>query len=214
MNYTDIDDVLQNVRQIIRGCPPVTLRRAFMRAAREWCQQTQWLRMTVAGATTANTQIYTLGSDADLDISALRAISVTDSAGGASGLAPTDSTTWNPNLSNGLPRRYCYVPEGQFALNPTPDKVYALSIGLIVIPKETTRNVPSSILVKYSNDIEAGALAYLLTIPGQPWTDLPRGEREARAFQAGIANGKTDAQRAYNTGSMRARSRPFLVGSR
>lgn len=212
MNLVSIDDQLTNVAQIVRKAPKITLRRAYMRAFREWCQQTQWLRVTIPGATVANVKIYGMGTDPNLDIIAIRAMSAVQN-GTTWGLAPSDSTQWNPNLKPAFPRRYCYVPEGSFALDATPDQVYTLSISVVVIPKETASQIPADPLVKYSNDIEAGALGYLYSIPGQPWTAEQLVAGSMRDFQMGIANGKADVQRSYNTGSQRVRPRPFMLGS-
>lgn len=213
MNLVSIDDQLVNVAQIVRKAPKITLRRAYMRAFREWCQQTQWLRISIDGVTEANTKIYGLGTDPNLDIMGIRAMSAVQN-GTTFGVGPGDSTQWNPNLTPGFPRQYCYVPEGSFALQPTPNAVYTLTISAIVAPKETASQIPADPLVKYSNDIEAGALGYLLAIPGQPWTDENAAQRYMRDFQMGIANGKAEVQRSYNTGSQRARPRPFIVGTR
>lgn len=213
--FAPIDDYLANVRQIVRKAPSITVRRAYMRALREWCQQTQWLRVALPGFTTADTKIYTLGTDEALDVVGIRAASVTETVGGrsqTSGLLPSDSTQWNADVQNALPRRYCYVPESKFALDPTPNATYDLLITLVVVPRESATQVPVDPLVKYSNNIEAGALAYLLSIPDQPWTDPAAALRYAREFAVGIANGKAEVQRSFNTGSMRVRSRPFLAG--
>lgn len=215
MNFTSVDDVLTNVRQIVRKCPNPTLRRAYTRAMREWCHQTQWLRITLGGETLPDEPVYTLGTDPDLDVMAIRAMSITRTLPTPyiKALAPGDSTTWNPNAQHTLPRQYCYVPEGRFALYPVPDAIYPLTIGVIVSSKESATagaTVPSAVLTKYSNDIEAGALAYLLAIPGEPWTDLRNAGVYDRMFRTSIANGKNEVQRAYNTGSMRVRPRPFV----
>jgi hypothetical protein len=215
VNLVALDDQLINVAQIVRKAPKITLRRAYTRALREWCQQTQWLRITIPGTTVADVKTYGLGTDPNLDIIGIRAMSGVQN-GTTFGLGPSDSSQWNPNLTPSFPRSYCYMPEGGFALQPTPDKVYTLSISAIVTPKETSAaaQIPADPLVKYSNDIEAGALAYLLAIPGQPWTDLAAAARYSRDFASAIANGKAEVQRSYNTGSQRARPRPFLVGPR
>jgi hypothetical protein len=212
VNFVSVNDQLVNIAQIVRKAPNITLRRAYVRAMREWCQQTQWLRMTVLGATMASIKDYSLGTDANLDLIGIRAMSGVQN-GTTWGMSPTDSSQWNPNSTPAFPRQYCYVPEGNFALEPTPDQVYTLTISVIVTPKETATQVPADPLVKYSNDIESGALAYLLNIPGQPWTDEAAAARYMREFTSGIANGKAEVQRSYNTGSQRVRPRPFLTGS-
>lgn len=212
MTTVALDTVLTNVRQIARKCPNITLRRAYTRAMREWCQQTQWLRITLTGSTIVDQKVYTLGTDPNLDIVGIRAVSITDAAGYVYGLGTSDSTLWNPNAQSSRPRRYCYLPEGQFALDATPDLVYALTVSIIVVPKETPAadaTVPAEPLVKYSNDFEAGALAFLLAIPGEPWSNPAVAQGYARAFQVSINNARAEVQRAFNTGTVRVRPRPF-----
>ena len=218
MQMVDVNDYLANVAQIVRKCPTVTLRHAYMRAFREWCQQTQWLKTNVPGATVANQSQYSLGNDPDLDIVGIyamqAALATTASAAGPSiwYLPPSDSSNWNPNVQAEQPTRYCYIPEAQFALYPTPDQVYTLAVTVILAPNEAAVNVPLAPLVKYSNDIEAGALAYLYEIPGQSWTNVAQADKKQRAFQSGISNGKAETQRNYNTGAQRANPRPFGGG--
>jgi hypothetical protein len=109
------------------------------------------------------------------------------------------------------PTQYQYVPEAQFAIWPAPSSVIDLVVTAIVTPKEGAVNVPLAPLQKYSNDIEAGALAYLLMIPGMPWSNPGAAQLYKREFSAGISNGKAEAQRGYNTGPGRARPRQFVT---
>ena len=214
----DVNDYLANVAQVARKCPTVTLRHAYMRAFREWCQQTQWLRTNIPGVTTENIAQYSLGDDPQLDIIGIFAMSASLPTGAAAAgpsiwyLPPGDSSNWNPNVQPEQPTRYCYIPEAQFALYPTPDQAYNLTITVILTPNEAAVNVPLAPLIKYSNDIEAGALEYLLALPGQPWTDKPMSMMKGKEFRAGISNGKAEAQRSYNTGAQRARPRGFGGG--
>lgn len=220
MNLVSVDTAITNVRQMCRKAPTIVVRRAYTRALREWCQQTQWLRTTVTGSTivTPNpVKVYNLGSDDNLDAIGIRAMSLTQTLNGRDqvfGLDPSDSTQWNPNLTPSRPLRYCYVPEGRFAVDPTPDAAYLLTITLIVMPKESMAPgalVPSDPLVKYSNDIEAGALAYLQAMKGEPWFDPGAAGANEKFFEAAINNGKAEVQRAFNTGSQRVRPRPFIT---
>lgn len=218
MQMTDVNQYLANVAQIVRKCPSATLRHAYMRAFREWCQQTQWLRTNVPGITVAGQQQYSLGDDPDLDIVGIFAMGGSLTVAGAQGnvqyfnIAVGNSALWNPNLQPSQPLRYAYVPEAQFALSPVPDQEYGLTVTAIVVPKEAAVNVPLAPLQKYSNDIEAGALEYLLMIPGMPWTDKPMSAMKGKEFRSGISNGKADAQRMYNTGAQSAQRRAFGGG--
>lgn len=219
MNIVSVNDYLGNVAQIARKCPTPTLRHAYMRAFREFCQQTQWLKTNVPGVTTADVAQYSLGNDPQLDIVGIYGSISASLPTGAAAAGPSiwsvsasDSSGWNPNVQPEQPTRYCYVPESQFALWPTPDQAYNLNVCVILVPKEGAVNVPQAPLQKYSNDIEAGALEYLLALPGQPWTDKASALMYGKAFRSGISNGKAEAQRNYNTGAQRARARSWGGG--
>lgn len=216
MNYVDVFDQLRNIAIVARKCPTPVLQTAYVTAVRDWCTQTQWLLTTVPGSTTANQSLYSLGSDPLLEIIAIKAMSVTftPQPGGTPQTLPVgvgDSESWNPIIQPGLPRQYAYVPEAQFALFPTPNAVFDLTISVVVSPVDNVRQIPEQLLRKYSSVFEAGALAQLLDIPGEPWTDQRKAAAHAAVFRSGISNGKADAQRNYNTGSQRVRPRPFLI---
>jgi hypothetical protein len=214
MNMVNVNDQLVNIAQVCRKTPTTTLRRAYVRALREWCQQTQWLRENLPGELRASVRQYALGNDPYLDVMGIFAMQ--GSQNQSQGIqywpiVPSDSGQWDANMRPGMPVRYQYIAEAQFAVDPTPAKDYGLLITLILAPKEGAVQVPESPLIKYSNDIEAGALEYLLTIPGMPWNNPVLAQGYGKAFRASIANGKAEAQRHYNTGPQRVRPRAFIV---
>lgn len=215
MQTVSVYDQLASVALVARRCPSTTLRRAYVTAMRAWCAQTQWLRVNIPGAAVAGTKVYSLGSDTYTEIVGIYAMSGTDTSGSTDetfSIRKSDSSEWNPNLSTGRPLQYAYIPEGQFALHQTPDKVYSLTVTAIVQPKDDVAQVPSEPIKKYGDTFEAGALAYLLMLPGQPWTNMKEADKQDRVFRAGISNGKAEAQRQYNTGSNRVRPRAFVMG--
>lgn len=214
MNMADTFDQLANIAQVCRKCPTITLRRAYVRALREWCQQTQWLRTAVSGFTVADHRQYSLGNDPYLDVVGIYAMQGSQSQPQGLQYWPivtSNSGQWDPNRQPGMPVRYQYVAEAQFAVDPIPKEAFGLLITLIVQPKEGAVQIPAAPLLKYSNEIEAGALAYLHGVPGQSWSSSTEAARQDRVFRAGISNGKTEAQRNYNVGSQRARPRQFVV---
>ena len=214
MNYVDVFDMLPNVAQVARKCPTPTLRRAYVTAMRDFCAQTQWLRVAVTGATADGTPLYNLGSDTFLEIIGVYAISASQTVGSNTQVWPvlaSDSSGWDPNMPTGTPGRYTYVPEGQIALNPTPDGVYNITTTAIVQPKEGVTQIPETPLRKYSTYFEAGALAYLLAMKDTPWYNPGQVQMYARNYHAGISNGKAEVQRNFNTGSQRVRPRGFIL---
>lgn len=215
MSLVNVNDQLTNIAQIVRRCPTVTLRRAFVASYRAFCAQTRMVTVRITGFDTeASSQLYALGTDPYLEIVGIRAMQLTDTSIGAAQtwpLGPLDPSEWNPNTPAGRPVRFTYVPHGQVALFPTPAAAYAVDITAEVQPKsEDVSKVPSEGLVQYSNEIEAGALAYLLRIPDQPWTNPNMAAMYDAQARAGIANAKAQVQRGHNPGSRRVRPRPFI----
>jgi hypothetical protein len=217
MVFVDVFNQLENIAQIVRRCPTNTLRRAYVRALREWCGQTYWLRENIPGQTEANVQQYALGDDTYLEIAAI--VDMQGQAFQQSGsnpapqfwpIGPSDSSQWDPNIATGVPSTYQYLPQAQFALFPIPNDIYGLTVTVALQPKEGAQQIPQPPLIKWSNEIEAGALAYLLSIPGQPWSNPAEAARNDRVFRSAIANGKAEVQKAFNVGTQRARPRPFV----
>jgi hypothetical protein len=213
INTVDVRELLTNVAQAIRKCPTITLMRAYNRAYRDFCSQSQWLTVQIPGAAAVNTPQYSLGSDPYVDIIGIKGMQGSITPGTTPqfwALGPGDPSTFDPNYQPALSQMYAYVPQAQFVLFPTPNQVFSLLVGAIITPKEGAVQVPSAPLVPYSNEIEAGAMAYLFAIPGMPWTNPAESARNTRIFQAGISNAKSEVQRKFQTGSQRARPRAFV----
>lgn len=214
MAQVQVMDVIADVAQIARQAPNATLIGAYIRAARKFCRESRWYRASLSGATEAGTRTYSLGSDTYLEVLGMRAASAAAATGDPWPLGVSNTSTWGTSTQQGKPRRYAYIPEAQFALDPIPDGIYTLNLTLVLQPKKGAASVPEELLTKWDQALQDGALSYLLDIPGMPWTDQMQAERRRRAFQAAISNARADEQREFNAGSQFIRRRPFLVGGR
>lgn len=206
-----IVDLLQNVAQKIRRAPEPTLVHAYRESARKFCLESRWLRRQLDTVyTIANDAQYDLvqsgANDPLLEIIGLRVVTVNATAtSSAYRINPSDPMGWNPAAQPGQPESWCYVPESQIALFPTPDAEYGLTITAEVQPQVDAEELPDDLLRKWDRALSSGALAYLYDIPGQAWTNPGLARIEAVKLQAAINNAKADQQRAYNTGTVMAR---------
>ncbi len=212
-NTVNANDQVVNIAQIVQRAPTITLTRAFVRAYRDFCGQTRWLKVPIQGTTAEGTRQYDLGSDPYVDIIGVRGVQGQQTTSGRVqywGLTPSDSSKWDPNMNPGAPMRFTYVSEAQIAVDPLPDKAYEITVSAIIQPKEAAIVIPEAPLLQYSNEIEAGALAYLLNIPGQKWSNPLLAAQYMKEFRSGVANAKANVQRSFNEGSMRVRPRGFV----
>ncbi len=214
MAQVQVLERMRDVQQYVRRAPNGTLISAYIRAARKFCRETRWFRSTLVGQTVADTRLYSLGSDTYMEVVGLRAVSAQqlDGSGQPWQLATSDPAGWYPGFRPSQPQRYAYIPEGQIAIDPLPDKAYTITMTLQLQPKAGVTSLPEGLLVKWDQALQDGALMYLLNIPDQPWTNPQQAELHRRAFQAAINNARADEQRAYNTGTVFIRKRPFIVG--
>lgn len=211
---TPLINIIPDIAQLCRKAPNATLIRALNRAAREFCKQSRWLRMTLQGESAFNTVLYSMGADQDLEVIGLKAVSSAARTGNIKprALRVSDPTGWPAAQKPGAPQRYAYVPEGQLALDPPPDAVYDLVLTIVVQPTLVANSIPGQLLTRWDRVLKAGALAYLYEIDGQPWTDPVKAQLKQREFQSGISNARADEQRNYQAGTQIAVRRPFIVG--
>lgn len=216
MAQIQVIDLVADIAQIVRKAPTTTLVNAYVRAARKFCRESRWFRSTLVGQTVVGTQLYSLGTDPYLEVLGLAACSLTPLTGNLQTVPLTagDPGGWNPDILPNTPQWYAYIPEGQIAVYPIPNAVFTLTMTLVLQPKLGVNSVPSEILVKWDQALQAGALGYLLDIPGQPWSNPQQAALRKREFQSGISNARADEARGFNAGSVFARRRPFIVGRR
>lgn len=216
MATVSIMDLMGAVAMKCRQAPEPVLVEAYRRAARAFCSETRWLRVTIPGAPTeAGQSLYTLDGDPFHEVVGVRAVTAQADIGDRKAwpVHPSDRATWDPNRGPEKPRQFAYVPEAQLALFPTPDAVYQLTLTLALSPKRGATAIDEALLTKWDRALEAGALSYLLAIADMPWTDKAEAQMQERVFRAAINNARADEQRAHQAGTVLRRGTPFVVGT-
>lgn len=205
--YVPVTAQLQDVAQHVRRCPQPTIVRAYVAAARKLCTESRWLRLTATTQTEDATKVYSFEDDLYLDVVGIRAMERGIKPDTVTPIKPLDPTLWNANAEDGPPRYYSYIPEGRFALFPTPDTVYDITSTVEVAPKLSAAQLPSELLVKWHAAISAGALEYLLSLPRQLWSNPQMATKYAGILASAINNARAEEQRAHNTGTVQVRGR-------
>lgn len=215
---TPVTDLLTFVQQRIRQCPRNVASQAYVRAARDWCQQTRWYRINLDAQTVQGQQLYSLGSDPFLEVIAVPLASITIQAQATNQsntvpLWPLNTQSFSPNWGEQQPIWFAYVPEGQVAFSPTPNATYPVSLTLVCQPRDGVDALPDELLVKWKSAFEAGALEYLYSLDGEAWANPNLSLKYGAIFRASINNGKAAIALGNQTGSQRATPRSFIVGS-
>lgn len=197
MAQIQVFDLLAPIAQVCRGCNVTTMTDAYVRAVRELCQRSRVFQSTLLGSTTIDVPVYNLGSDAYHEVFGVRGVSVEVSPDDIRGLDDRSGSEWDQTDASDVPEFYQYIPEGQLAIHPKPNAVYPLTITLLLQPKIGSNSIDDSLVVKWSEAFIAGALAYLLRLPGVAWTDKAEAERMDTDFKSWIVKASSAAERRY-----------------
>jgi hypothetical protein len=203
-------DLVRDIQQIIPKCPINAITAAYVRAARSFCGQTRWYVTALTANLTANVVGYSLGSDPLLEVIDAPIAQIKDTNGSIHPLHPSDPRTFDPNTKPAMPLTYAYMPEGSVVFHPKPDKVYEVTITLAVQPKDGVAEIPDPLLNKWRLAIEHGALAFLLMLP-EAWKDAQAAAFHDREFRSAVNNAKADIARGWQSGTVIARTKPFIV---
>jgi len=210
-----IANVLTEVLTKVRSCPQITAQNAYVRAVREWCRQTQWYAVNVSATLATDLDIYDVNQLGDLEALNVESVSLQqfplDTGIVPIALTRTDPSMIVPNTTASTPYRFAYLPEGAIQFFPVPDKDYPVTVRIICQPTYGAVSVPDELLVKWRTAFDAGALAYLFGLLGEPWGDANQEMLYRREFAARVNDGKADKQRGYVVGSVRATPRPFVT---
>lgn len=197
MAQIQVFDLLAPVAQVCRGCNVTTLTEAYVHAVRELCRTSKVYTTTLLGETVADQAIYNLGSDAYSEIVGVPAVSITAATDDIRALDSLASGRWDADDETDVPEFFDYVPEAQLALHPTPDAIYPVSIALALQPKRGSNSIDDALVVQWDEAFRCGALAYLLRLPGMPWTDKQEANRRDADFRAWVNRATSAAQRRY-----------------
>lgn len=208
-------NLIRDVAQLIRPCPRETMLNAYVRAARQFCGETRWYRVNLDAATVANQQLYSLGSDPFLEVVDVPYVSMVTNPGvnqpNIVPLVNQPSNAFNPNVESDTPIWFSYIPEAQIAFSPIPDSVYPVSMTLVVQPRDGVTEIPDEILPKWRLAFEAGALAYLFGLAGEPFANPNEAAKYAAIFRSYVNSGKASVAMGFQSGSQRATPRRFVT---
>lgn len=201
-------DLAARMRQV--GTPIVNA--AYMRACRDFCMHSLWLRRNIAAAAvTVNQPLYNFGSDATLEVLQVPAGAIQQQNGTWIDIFPADQSTFDPNMKADLPMWYSYVPENMLVLYPTPNFAYNLKVTLICQTAINATAVPNDLINKFNLYLEEGAMSYLYLMDKEPWFNPQLAEKAEQKFWEGIGMARSWKDKGNQMSSLRATPRAFIA---
>ncbi len=207
----NFDDLLPDVQVEIPEVPAFAARRALIRAAREFCQETRAWRVSFDLSTVATQALYVLSSDTPSDTELVDIISVKNSAGGEP-LVPRTFRWLDKNVTDWRSETAAdatwYVMElldtVRFVYTPSETETDKYHMRVSVKPLLTALTLDDRLVGKYSEALIHGGLARLYRIPRKPWSDGDLATYHEAMFRAEFASARTEAAEEFQTGVPRS----------
>lgn len=206
MASTKFSDLIPDVLTVMSADPsdPVT-EHAIRRAAITFCRESWvWKEVCDPLDVLVGESTYDLEPPTGADVARV----VTAYLDGAE-LTPSsiDSPVFS-SAGSGHPKLWAQVDTEQIILAPHPDSTItaALVVTLALQPSQTSQSLPKWIATQHHDTIINGAIAFLLGMPGQTWTDYNLAAAKDSAFRAGISDARSSAVAGLSRASLRTTS--------
>lgn len=201
----DIDEFMQGIAPYAPGCAAPTAYFGIRQAAIEFCARTRLWRHKASVAITANTAaVIPVPTDAVLH----RFERVLFDGQPLDPKTPAwldeNAHGWRDGELEGQPAYVTQLEPGTMLLVPGADGTASVSISLK--PSQSAMELPDFMVNEYRSVICTGALAHILAIPGQPFTNVNLAMTYAQGFQAQVDSLATIAQSGQQGGRTRTKA--------
>ncbi len=171
----------------VPGCPYPLVDHHLRVATIELCQRSKRLKFDMpAFDTVADTPTYPLAPGTKMET-----VSIIDAAVAGKPIDPATrselSTGDDWSTETGQPTKYLMDGDDETVrLWKMPDAAYTVILTLAIKPAEDATGVEQWFADRYRRTIARGALAELLALPKQPWTDLNMAAIRFEQFEEGV----------------------------
>lgn len=185
-----IDVLLPLVRRHVQKCPDFTIKFALNHVARQFCDDTYYLKRTIELPIVIGTGYYdlTLSAYPEEEIIAVKNAEFQKKPLGfvASERVPVE--TGFP------PRSLIFYPPATIELVPTPDESTTDTISIETVSKPILDSavIPDELIRKYDRCLANGAISYLYTMPNEGWTNYPGAVAFDNMYKSDMLNAKSE----------------------
>ena len=197
-----LDALIGNVVIQAPGCSDLLAVDALRKSAIQLCEQTQAWQETIM----QTTQVQ----DVDLDVpahsraSAIRRVFVDGEL-----IHPVMPDSVDPFEEPGTPHGYYRIAENVLRMVPAPSAQITLTIDAVLAPTHSANTIPDDLAERCRMPLVWGALAYLLAMPGQSWTQPALAGAYQQMFDQHAANTALNDARGRVRSALRSRASFF-----
>ena len=206
---TALSSFLPDLLPHLPACPVITAVHELRRAAQVFFERTRAWKITLDAETVSPGESEV---SIDVDGAECELVRVEQVWLGGKLLEPTTGDLLSDRLGSGWqthsgdPVAYIQDTPGVVRLYPAAAAGGAVVSRVSVKPSELAKSIPDELVVKYRDDLIAGAKSRLMQYAGQPWSNPSYGEKYEAAFATAIDRANLSAATAQ--GKTRIAARP------
>lgn len=204
----DLSDFNQLIRIFIPGAPDNAIEFAVRESARRFCSLSWFLRRSINVTLVAETSSYTLTpSDSSEEVIGVHAVEYDGAP-----LGPT-----KPELVQqepGAPQAFYFEPPSTLTIDSVPETEQAgdiVQVRMAVQPTLTATTISNDIVREYRQCIANGAIAWLMNVPKQPWSDPNMAQQMEQKYLTQVMRAKEAALRGHQPWDIYVRRPSFAV---
>ena len=200
-----LEDLFPDVRIEIPEAPEMFIQRTLLRAAREFCMNSRYVREDVAIPLVDDTPDYLVTPTAGTEV--LEVVSVLDQDGEPlTPKTPIQLDKLDPlwRTANGPPKFYINGTQGEIIITPRPLLAAGdLTVTVATQPTLIATDIDDRLGTKYGEALVFGALGRLFLMPRQKWTSKASAKDYLGLFMAKYAEAECKAVDNHTTGIAR-----------
>lgn len=203
----NLSDLRKEVKLHANNCPDITIDYALIRALRTFCRESRYYQATIYIDQTAATTNYNIVPADNSEVHELESVELTSN----NKLYPL--TQEEASRSDGSVTGFYFYPPNVLSIYPQPTTtvVNGIEVRAVLIPPENTTTLPDSIYRNFKETIVSGALAYILSMQNEAWSNEKLAAYKNQEFVIGMFNAKGQTMRDFRAGGIKIKTRPFLI---
>jgi len=212
MPTTDFTAWLPEVLPNVPDCPEVLAVNAVRNACIDFCNETTWWQGDYGTVPLAAADLpYAFAPPVGVQVIQIMSASIEGRLLGATDIDTLDSRVVGWRNAEGEPRVVFRPALGEMDLYPRPAGTdsYDVFLRAAYAPLRAATDIDDAVFEAYMEEIAAGALSKLLSIPGRPWTNADSAAYYDNIFKAGRVQAAIEASRSYGRGQKQVQFRNY-----
>lgn len=205
-----ISDLVPDVMLYTPGAPDILVEQKILDAAIEFCNLSgYWQQELDPFETIATNDNYDIDTPSDSVIRHILSLSVNGLTIYPSKTVELDRRSQGWRTRTGPPKRFVMKSMTELMLTPIPDAVYPVTAFASLRPSKDATEIPDILIDFKREEIVAGAIFKLLTIPGRQWTDMQTAGFYRQQFYRGVKQARIDANKQYSNATQFTNHKPI-----